>query len=125
MSRSLAAASAPAALSQTVGPVLRPEVAGLCDGLPIADVLPDVLRSLRDRPSLVLQADPGAGKTTIVPLALLADEPLWLPATGKIVVRLESLDECCSLLCAGRAQMDEVRHHCIQVGSMRLHIRAP
>ncbi len=44
--------------------------------LPIADVL-DVLRlRLSERDEVVLQAPPGAGKTTIVPLALL-DEP-WL-----------------------------------------------
>ncbi len=84
-----AAAAAPAALSKasSAAPVLTPELAGLCGGLPIADVLPDILRSLRDAPSLVLQADPGAGKTTIVPLALLIDQPPWLPATGKIMVR--------------------------------------
>jgi ATP-dependent helicase HrpB len=50
-------------------------------------VLPDVLGSLSGAPSLVLQADAGAGKTTIVPLALLLDEPSWLPFTGKILVR--------------------------------------
>ncbi len=91
--RTLAAATVPAALSQTssAAPVLTPELAELCGGLPIADVLPDVLRSLRGAPSLVLQADPGAGKTTIVPLALLVDQPSWLPATGKIVARPLSL----------------------------------
>jgi len=44
--------------------------------LPIDLVLPDLLQALRERPAVVLQAPPGAGKTTRVPLALLA-EP-WL-----------------------------------------------
>ncbi len=44
--------------------------------LPIDLVLPDLLQALRERPAVVLQAPPGAGKTTRVPLALLT-EP-WL-----------------------------------------------
>ena len=42
-------------------------------GLPIAPLLPDVVTSLRSEPNLVLEAPPGAGKTTAVPLALLRD----------------------------------------------------
>ena len=38
--------------------------------LPIDDVLPEVIAALRDHQRLVLQAPPGAGKTTKVPLAL-------------------------------------------------------
>jgi ATP-dependent RNA helicase HrpB len=53
--------------------------------LPIEDALPDLRRVLRDRSSALLQAPPGAGKTTRVPLALL-DEP-WL--AGKRIVMLE------------------------------------
>lgn len=44
--------------------------------LPIDDVLPNLLQALRQHCLTVLQAPPGAGKTTRVPLALL-DEP-WL-----------------------------------------------
>jgi ATP-dependent helicase HrpB len=51
--------------------------------LPIASVLPALLAALRAGTSAVLQAPPGAGKTTRVPLALL-DEP-WL-AGGKVVM---------------------------------------
>ena len=47
-------------------------------GLPIVDVLDAVRAALRGRHELVLEAPPGAGKTTLVPLALL-HEP-WLGA---------------------------------------------
>ena len=54
-------------------------------GLPIEPVLPALRDALRAGTSAVLQAPPGAGKTTLVPLAL-ADEP-WLG--GRKVVMLE------------------------------------
>ncbi|HEX6750176.1 MAG TPA: ATP-dependent helicase HrpB [Longimicrobium sp.] len=54
-------------------------------GLPIEAVLPAVRDALRVGTSAVLQAPPGAGKTTVVPLALL-DEP-WLE--GRRIVMLE------------------------------------
>ena len=39
-------------------------------GLPVAEVLPALLDTLSKRPNAVLVAPPGAGKTTLVPLAL-------------------------------------------------------
>lgn len=39
--------------------------------LPIHDILPEILDKLRGGSNLVLQAPPGAGKTTVVPLAVL------------------------------------------------------
>jgi len=39
--------------------------------LPIDPVLPEVVRALREAPALVLEAPPGAGKTTRVPRAML------------------------------------------------------
>ena len=51
--------------------------------LPIDAVLPAVLAALAERTAAVLQAPPGAGKTTRVPLALL-DAP-WLDG-GKVVM---------------------------------------
>ncbi|MFP3516936.1 ATP-dependent helicase HrpB [Pseudomonas sp. SIMBA_077] len=53
--------------------------------LPIDDVLPALRQALRDRHEAVLEAPPGAGKTTRVPLALL-NEP-WL--AGQRIVMLE------------------------------------
>ena len=60
--------------------MIRP---GLSLGLPIEPVLPVLTAALDARPNAVLQAPPGAGKTTCVPLALL-DRP-WLSG-GKIVM---------------------------------------
>ncbi|SEJ47464.1 ATP-dependent helicase HrpB [Pseudooceanicola nitratireducens] len=41
------------------------------DALPIDDILPDLITALRAKGRAVLQAPPGAGKTTRVPLAML------------------------------------------------------
>ncbi|NLA67421.1 MAG: ATP-dependent helicase HrpB [Gammaproteobacteria bacterium] len=54
-------------------------------GFPIDELLPAIRESLAAHPRLVLEAPPGAGKTTRVPLALL-DAP-WL--TGRRIVMLE------------------------------------
>ncbi|MFO7605571.1 MAG: ATP-dependent helicase HrpB [Desulfurivibrionaceae bacterium] len=51
--------------------------------LPINAILPELQKALAARPSAVLTAEPGSGKTTIAPLALL-EEP-WL-AGGKIII---------------------------------------
>jgi ATP-dependent helicase HrpB len=53
------------------------------DALPIDPLLPEIRRALTDVGTLVLQAPPGAGKTTRVPLALLS-EP-WA-AQGRIIM---------------------------------------
>src|SRR5215218_2370402 len=53
--------------------------------LPIDDALPALRAALADGTAAVLQAPPGAGKTTRVPLALL-DAP-WL--AGRRIVMLE------------------------------------
>ena len=42
------------------------------DALPIDPLLPEIVSALRAAPSLVIEAPPGAGKTTRVPSALLA-----------------------------------------------------
>ena len=55
------------------------------DAFPIASLLPEIRRSLADHPRLVLEAPPGAGKTTQVPLALLGAD--WLQ--GRKIVMLE------------------------------------
>ena len=53
--------------------------------LPIEPILPAIRDALGERGCVVVQAPPGAGKTTMVPLALL-DAP-WL--TGQSIVMLE------------------------------------
>src|SRR5438876_79240 len=55
------------------------------DDLPIEPAIPELRDALRSAGVAVLQAPPGAGKTTRVPLALL-DEP-WL--AGRRIVMLE------------------------------------
>ena len=50
--------------------------------LPIDDVLPELIRAIQTRGMAVLQAPPGAGKTSRVPLALLKSGLI----TGKIVM---------------------------------------
>lgn len=52
---------------------------------PVDDIVPDLKAALISRPSAILVAEPGAGKTTRVPLALM-DEP-WVG--GKKIVMLE------------------------------------
>ncbi len=51
--------------------------------LPIDPLLPELVASLRQRPSLVLEAPPGAGKTTRVPAALL---DAGLAGQGEVLV---------------------------------------
>ena len=53
--------------------------------LPISPLLPELERLLSQRPAVVLEAPPGAGKTTAVPLALYRSE--WLH--GQRIVMLE------------------------------------
>ncbi len=50
---------------------------------PIDDILPELKRAVRENPSVVLQAPPGAGKTTRVSLALLDVVPA---AKGRIIM---------------------------------------
>lgn len=55
----------------------------MSDALPIDAILPDIVQSLRDHRRIVLEAPPGAGKTTRVPLALLEG---GFGTTGKIIM---------------------------------------
>ncbi|MBT2189352.1 ATP-dependent helicase HrpB [Sphingobium nicotianae] len=60
--------------------------------LPIQAVLPDLLAALRERPSAVLVAPPGAGKTTMVAPALLpepwvAGGQIWLLSPRRLAAR--------------------------------------
>ncbi|MEC9398277.1 MAG: ATP-dependent helicase HrpB, partial [Myxococcota bacterium] len=53
--------------------------------LPIDDVLAEVISTLRTHRQVVLQAPPGAGKSTRLPPALL-DAPGLVPQDQKIIV---------------------------------------
>ena len=53
--------------------------------LPIYEVLEELKNTLRTNPTVILEAAPGAGKTTVVPIALLEEE--WL--SGKTILLLE------------------------------------
>ena len=57
----------------------------MSDQLPIQEIIPEIKKSLELNNTLILQAPPGAGKSTILPLQLL-EEP-WLK--GKKIVMLE------------------------------------
>ncbi|SDT95606.1 ATP-dependent helicase HrpB [Halopseudomonas salegens] len=54
-------------------------------GLPVEQVLEELQQRLTEHPSVVLQAPPGAGKTSLVPLALLQAD--WLQ--GQKIILLE------------------------------------
>ena len=59
-------------------------IAGLVrSGLPIDEILPELRAVLRRQRNAVVEAPPGAGKSTVVPIALL-EEP-WLRG-GKIIM---------------------------------------
>ncbi len=52
--------------------------------LPIFHAVPEILQRLRDHNNLVLQAPPGAGKTTIVPLCLM--DQSWFKGGSRIIM---------------------------------------
>ncbi|WP_419773466.1 ATP-dependent helicase HrpB [Halarcobacter sp.] len=53
--------------------------------LPIYDVLDDIKRTLNQNSTLILQAPPGAGKSTVVPISLLKES--WLE--DRMIIMLE------------------------------------
>ncbi|MEJ2553791.1 MAG: ATP-dependent helicase HrpB [Gammaproteobacteria bacterium] len=56
----------------------------MASGLPVDEIIPELTAALRTGNAAVLQAPPGAGKTTRVPLALL-QEP-WLNGKGMLML---------------------------------------
>jgi ATP-dependent helicase HrpB len=63
------------------------------DKLPIDDHLPAILAAVQDSPRLLLSAEPGAGKTTRVPAALLkapfaAGREVWVLEPRRLAARL-------------------------------------
>jgi ATP-dependent helicase HrpB len=69
--------------------------------LPVEEILPSLRQSLAAHQAVVLQAPPGAGKTTYVPLALL-NEP-WL--AGRSILMLEPRRLAARAACARMAQL--------------------
>jgi ATP-dependent helicase HrpB len=57
----------------------------MTEQLPIVEVIPEIKKKLEAHNTLILQAPPGAGKSTVLPLQLL-NEP-WLK--GKKIIMLE------------------------------------
>lgn len=57
----------------------------MSNALPVLDILPQLRECLKENPIVILQAPPGAGKSTGVPLEIV-DEP-WL--SGKRIIMLE------------------------------------
>ena len=56
--------------------------------LPVSEVLDEIVEALNREPNLVLVAPPGAGKTTLVPLALLeCGHDSWIQ--GRKIIVLE------------------------------------
>ena len=53
--------------------------------LPVKDVIPNIQEELNNGSTLILKAPPGAGKSTLVPMALMKE--VWL--TGKKILMLE------------------------------------
>jgi len=73
-------------MASDLSPLLSNSLAApLLAGLPVAEALPALLAALQQAPNAVLIAPPGAGKTTLVPLALHGAE--WLG--GQRIVMLE------------------------------------
>lgn len=70
---------------QTSGLLNLQKLQEIGETLPVGRVIPDIILALADKKRALLQAPPGAGKTTYVPLALLAQP--WLG--GKKILMLE------------------------------------
>src|SRR5262245_30803287 len=63
----------------------RPEISRRVSMLPVDEIMPVLIAALQQCRNAVLQAPPGAGKTTRVPLALL--DAQWLK--GQRIIMLE------------------------------------
>ena len=55
------------------------------NNLPIYDILDEIKTTLNSKSTLILEAPPGAGKSTVVPISLLNES--WLG--NKIIIMLE------------------------------------
>ena len=89
--------------------------------LPVSAVLPDLVAALADNPCAVLEAPPGAGKTTLVPLALLdANDRLLVPGPAGQVVDAVAGGVDVALIVAGSApDAASRRRRAIESGRLR------
>ena len=69
--------------------------------LPIYEVIPNILNNFKSKNSLILEAPPGAGKSTVVPISFL-DEP-WLE--NKMIVMLEPRRVAVRMVASRMAQL--------------------
>src|SRR5919107_4253190 len=63
--------------------------------LPVDALVPEIIESLRREPNLVIEAPPGAGKTTRVPAALLdaglaGEGEVWVLEPRRLAARLSA-----------------------------------
>src|ERR1700722_16225949 len=64
--------------------------------LPIDNLIPDLLKSLEQKNAAVITAEPGAGKTTRVPPALLGaafaqDKEIWVLQPRRLAAKMAAL----------------------------------
>ena len=69
-------------------------------GLPIEEVIDELREALAEAGAAVLQAEPGAGKTTVVPLRLLG-EP-WMDSGRMLLLERLEAAKVTSLALSGR-----------------------
>lgn len=69
--------------------------------LPVKEIIPNVLLQLTQNPTLIIKAPPGAGKSTLIPLAFLNEA--WLQ--GKKIVMLEPRRLAAKAIAARMAQL--------------------
>ena len=89
------------------------DVNALAAGLPILEVLDQAVAALDEGASLVLRAPPGAGKTTVLPLAILERcSGAWLGPGQRILV-----GPCSDTLVHRQHRCSLCRHACIAIAA--------
>jgi len=71
--------------------------------LPIYEVIPNILDNFKSKNSLILEAPPGAGKSTVVPISFL--EESWLAGNDKMIIMLEPRRVAVRMVASRMAQL--------------------